>query len=79
MPVHLKKFELLPCAPDVCQACAVDHEPEHPHDQQSLYWQYRFHNEHGRWPTWKDAMEHCSDEMKAYWVEALAKKGIEVK
>lgn len=69
---------LLPPAPDVCQTCAVDHRPDMPHNQQSLYYQYRFYAEHGRWPTWTDAMAHCDDQMKAAWTKALAQRGITV-
>ena len=53
---------LLPCAKNVCPACAVDHPPEHPHNMQSLYYQYWFLQRFGRWPTWADAIAHCSEE-----------------
>jgi hypothetical protein len=69
---------LFPPAPDVCQECAVKHRPDFPHNPQSLYYQYQFHGEHGRWPTWKDAMAHCSPEIQAAWTEELAKRGIKV-
>lgn len=70
---------LLPPAPDKCQACAVKHPPEHPHNQQSLHWQYWFWGQHQRWPTWADAMAHCTPEMQAFWVKELAKHKIVVK
>jgi len=54
-----KGFQLLPCKKDVCQECAVDHKPNEPHNPQSMYYQYKFFGEHGRWPTWKDAIAHC--------------------
>ena len=66
----------LPCAPDVCQECAVKHDPEMPHNQQSLYYQYKFYQKHGRWPTWEDALAHCSTEMQDAWKESLKKRGI---
>jgi hypothetical protein len=44
---------------------AVDHPVEHPHNKDSLYYQFRFHGVHGRWPTWEDAMAHCSEKVKA--------------
>lgn len=75
---EFKDFKILPPPPNVCQECAVDHRPELPHNQQSLFYQYKFYHTHGRWPTWKDAMEHCSEEMKQAWVEALATKGVVV-
>jgi len=62
---------LLPAAPGKCPECATEHEPELPHNQQSLYYQTRFHLEHGRSPTWTDAMEHCTDEMKEFWTRHL--------
>lgn len=71
-------LRMLPCAPDVCQECAVDHTPDQPHNQQSLYYQYHFYAANHRWPTWADAMAHCSDETKRQWIEQLAKKGITV-
>ena len=62
---------LMPCAPDVCQECGVDHPHDQPHNQQSLYYQMAFHATHGRWPTWSDAMAHCSLEVRAGWRGAL--------
>lgn len=69
---------LLPPAKDVCQSCAVKHEADMPHNQESLYWQYWFYGQHGRWPTWSDAMSHCTDEMKQKWIVALKEHGIKV-
>jgi hypothetical protein len=66
---------LLPPKPDVCQACASDHEPEEPHNQRSLYYQYAFLADHGRWPTWGDAMAHCSEGMREMWIVELRKLG----
>lgn len=69
---------LMACASDVCQECAVKHDPEMPHNQQSLYYQYKFYAKHGRWPTWADAMAHCSEGVREYWKLALRERGIEV-
>lgn len=69
---------LIPPSPNVCQQCAVDHSSDQPHNQQSLYWQYWFLGRNGRWPTWVDAMEHCSDEVKEFWIDMLADRGIVV-
>jgi hypothetical protein len=68
---HLGKFSLMPAAPGTCPVCGVTHNPKQHHNQQSLFYQYNFYNEYGRWPTWKDAMEHCSDEVKAFWIKEL--------
>ena len=75
---HLGAFSLLPAAPGTCPECAVVHPPEEPHDQQSLFYQYKFYNDHGRWPTWEDAMRHCSEEAKTLWREELRKLGVVV-
>lgn len=69
---------LLPPAPDVCHCCAVDHDPEQPHNKDSLYYQYWFYAQHGRWPTWRDAMEHCSFEVRAIWATALLQRGVDL-
>lgn len=61
-----------------CPECATVHPPEMPHNQTSLYWQYSFAEKHGRWPTWNDAMAHCTPEMRGMWVAELAKRGIVV-
>lgn len=62
---------LLPPAADKCQLCAVDHEPHHAHDAQSLFYQMRFVMVHGRDGTWADAIAHCSPGMRELWERAL--------
>jgi len=64
--------------PGTCPVCAVEHEPEYPHNRDSLYYQYKFYDEHGRWPTWKDAMSHCTENMKEIWIQELTKRGIKI-
>jgi len=76
--VESKKLALMPCAPDVCQECAVKHEPDQPHNAQSLYYQMKFHGENGRFPTWMDAIAHCPKEVQEAWKKELRKKGIEL-
>jgi len=71
-------FHLMPCASDVCQECGVDHAPKTPHNQQSMYYKYKFYSQHDRWPTWADAMEHCTDDVKQRWIEGLKMHGVEV-
>jgi len=66
-----KGFKLLPPKPGVCQECAVDHKPGEPHNPGSMYYQYKFHGEHGRWPTWKDAIAHCEPELREALKEEL--------
>lgn len=62
-----------------CSQCAVKHDPGEPHNQQSLAYQYHFYAEHDRWPTWEDAMAHCSDEIYEITRQVLAEHGVEVK
>ncbi len=62
---------LLPPSWDVCQLCAVEHTSDQPHDCDALYYQMRFQMEHGRPPTWSDALAHCSDRAKDMWRTAL--------
>lgn len=73
---------LLPPHPSLCQVCAADHPWDQPHNQQSMYYQMAFHAEHGRYPTWSDAMAHCTPELQAEWkkglVELMKEKGLEV-
>lgn len=64
--------------PGTCPECAVKHDPNLPHDRNSLAYQYKFYDRHGRWPTWADAMQHCSPAVKAQWAEALAVHGVSV-
>ena len=58
-------------APHLCQECACEHEPEMPHNRQSLFYQVKFKMEHGRDATWKDAMAHCPEDVRVRWVEAM--------
>jgi hypothetical protein len=68
-------FILMPAKAGTCPICAVDHEEARPHNKQSLYYQTRFYMENGRYPTWTDAMAHCSDHMKDFWITELTKAG----
>lgn len=70
---------LLGKTPDgTCPMCAVKHDPEQPHNRDSLCYQYKFYDQYGRWPTWADAMAHCAPEIQAYWRQALEERGVEV-
>jgi hypothetical protein len=71
-------LRLLPPRPDVCQECAADHTADEPHNADSLFYKYHFWLRHGRWPTWRDAIAHCSPEMQAKCVAYFRKLGIEV-
>lgn len=78
VPIEKGNMILLPPAPHKCQTCGVEHEPEIPHNAQSLYYQTKFQMEHGRAPDWRDAMAHCTDEMKALWTQHLTEAGVDV-
>lgn len=76
MNVVRGSMTLLPPAPHLCQECAVDHEADHPHNAQSLYYQMKFKMEHGREATWWDAMSHCEPETQRLWMEGLRRHGV---
>jgi hypothetical protein len=40
-----------------------------------MYYQYRFYGIRGRWPTWADAIAHCSEQMQEDWKHALTQAG----
>jgi hypothetical protein len=65
---------LLPCAKNVCPACAADHPPDKPHNSESLYYQYSFFERFGRWPTWADAVAHCPKAMREFVRDFLVKR-----
>lgn len=69
-------WNLLPPREGACSQCAKEHEPDLPHDWQTLYWQYAFYAEHDRWPLLADAFAHCDDAMYELWREALAQHGL---
>jgi len=66
---------MLPAKEGTCEVCATAHEPEMPHNRQSLFYQVRFNAENGRSPTWLDAMKHCSEDMQTHWKTELRKLG----
>lgn len=66
---------MLPAKDGTCEFCAVAHEPDQPHNKDSLFYQMRFHGEHGRWPVWADAFAHCAEPIKAAWEAALRRRG----
>ncbi len=72
----LKEGTLLGPGPGKCQQCAVDHTPEQAHNASSLHYQYWFRKQYDRWPTWKDAIEHCPPKIKEFWEKQLKSRGI---
>lgn len=75
---NLKMFILPPAADGMCPECAVKHDSNLPHNQRSIFYQYKFFAEFGRWPTWKDAIAHCTDDIKTLWIEELRNAGVQV-
>lgn len=74
--IPFSSMTILPAAPGTCPVCATKHDPDQPHNQQSLYYQMSFYQQCGRWPTWEDAMAHCDAETKRLWTEELTKRGV---
>lgn len=64
--------------PGTCPMCAVKHDPQMPHNKDSMTYQYKFYDLNGRWPTWVDAMAHCTPEIRELWLEALEQRGVKV-
>lgn len=79
--VPFSAWQVLPAATG-CPECGVDHEPEMPHDPSSMLYQYRFRSQEAkagreeRWPTWTDAMAHCTPNIQRAWTQALAHHGV---
>jgi hypothetical protein len=82
VPVEGGGFKMLPGPPGTCEWCHVEHDPGQPHNADSLPYQMKFHQIHGRWPTWTDAMAHCTEEVRAKWrkqlVATMRKHGMEI-
>lgn len=36
------------------------------------------YNQHGRWPTWGDALAHCSKEIRYIWRKELMARGVPI-
>ncbi len=70
-------WHIMPPAAHLCQTCGADHPEGAPHNRQSLYYQTVFHAEHGRTPTWEDAMAHCNDDVKQLTIETLEENGVD--
>lgn len=60
----VEKIKVLPPRPGVCKLCAARHAADQPHERDSLYYQVKFYRRFRRFPTWEDAMNHCSEETK---------------
>jgi hypothetical protein len=76
--VQLKQMQLMPVAKGNCSQCNYQHPADQPHNAQTMYYQVAFYQEHGRWPTWVDAMSHCTTEVQAQWTIHLVDLGVDV-
>lgn len=70
------EVRLYPPGGDVCTMCATKHKKDEPHNIRSLYYQYVFYRNNGRFPTWRDAIAHCPDDVKERWEQRLKAQGI---
>lgn len=74
----MEKIRIKAPVPGTCPVCATKHDERDPHDLNSLYYRNQFFRTHKRFPTWTDAMRHCSPLTRAAWAGKLKKTGIEV-
>ncbi len=73
VPVEGGGFKMLPGPPGTCEWCHTAHEPDQPHNKQSLPYQMKFRQLNGRAATWTDAMAHCPPKVQAFWRKELVK------
>ena len=76
MNENMEEIKVVPPFPGSCPICATVHKPEEPHDRDSIYYQNLFRRKHKRFPTWTDAMSHCTETVKAEYAKRLAQRGI---
>ncbi|MGI6234465.1 MAG: hypothetical protein ACOYI6_04320 [Christensenellales bacterium] len=76
--IGIQEMRILPPGPGKCPVCAVEHDAQQPHDAQSLYYRMKFRQQHGRFPTWWDAMAHCDQATKDLWLDELKANGVDV-
>lgn len=72
------RLSILPPKIGSCALCGELHDKREPHNNSSILYQHKFRMKYGRYPTWEDAMGHCSLYVKKRFAEELAKAGIEV-
>jgi hypothetical protein len=58
--------------PPTCDYCGDAHWPDEGHDAGSLIYQRNFERDHGRRPTYRDAVAHCEGQNLTLGI-ALAK------
>lgn len=78
MKESMDEIKVGPVLPGACKQCGTMHDPEEPHDRDSLYYKNKFFKKHKRFPTWNDAMEHCTEPVREAYIKRLEKRGIYV-
>lgn len=68
------EIQVIPPKPGACLVCGAYHPRELPHNRDSIYYQILFRQKHGRYPTWDDAANHCTDEIKERFFKTLLSK-----
>src|SRR5471030_595135 len=71
-------FKIMPPPPGCCQECGIQHDPKLPHNVAQLHYQYTFYARERRWPSWVDAMAHCTDQVRDAWTQELVKHGVDI-
>lgn len=74
----IEEIKVLPPRPGACRVCAARHTKDQPHERDSLYYQVKFYRRFRRFPTWEDAMSHCSEEVKSAFREELSDRGVDL-
>ena len=69
-------LKLLPPAPGKCPLCATEHDTTSAHNATSLFYHFRFLQQHKREATWSDAIAHLGPLTKNLWQQELTKRGI---
>lgn len=64
--------------PNFCDTCGEYHLEYMPHEYGSFTYRQNFFNQHGRLPTYRDAMRHCPPEVRDLAVQAYEAFGLDV-
>ena len=78
LEAHKQVLKLLPPSSGMCPVCAIAHPEDYPHDANSVYYKYFFHQQHNRYPTWRDTISHCSTELQEVWCEHLVNLRVDI-
>ena len=76
--IDIRDAVIMPPVRGSCPICACFHKKGEPHSRESLYYQMKFWQENGRFPTWNDATAHCTPKMRIAFKEEMRRHGIEI-